>query len=165
MINRRVRRILAKRITIEIHWVPQHSTIPRHVEADHQANLARDGRESTVLVRPNNSCSNRARRVSERRSATNAEWEGNTCSEHFSYILKGTAGTKRPIPMTSVKSLPTMFSQLKSGHEPTGVYLKRFGHRDDDKWWCAGTVSQMREPLFRHCYRLKLQQMSLWKTV
>jgi hypothetical protein len=38
--------------------------------------------------------------------------------------------------MTSVKSLVTRFYRLKSGDEPTGVYLERFGHREDDEcWW------------------------------
>jgi len=50
--------------------------------------------------------------------------------------------------MTSVNSLAARFYQLKSGHTPTGVYLKRFSHRDDDNWWwCGGTVAQMREHL------------------
>jgi hypothetical protein len=53
-----------------------------------------------------------------------------------------------------------------SGHAPTGVYLMRFGHRDDDKcWWCEGNVSQTREHLFRHCSRWKDQQKTLCKTV
>jgi hypothetical protein len=80
--------------------------------------------------------------------------------------LKGKAGTKRPIPMTSVKSLAARFYQLKSGHAPIGVYLKRFGHRDDTKrWWCGENVSQTRQHLFRHCSRWKDQQKTLWKTV
>jgi hypothetical protein len=86
--------------------------------------------------------------------------------KHFSYRLKGKAGTKTAIPMTSVKSLAARFYRLKSGHAPSGVYLKRFGHRDDEKcWWCGGNVSQTREHLFRHCSRWKDQQMTLWKTV
>jgi len=45
-----------------------------------------------------------------------------------------------------------MFYRLKCRQAPSGVYLKRFGHGDDDKcWWCGGTVSQTREHLFRHC--------------
>jgi hypothetical protein len=73
---------------------------------------------------------------------------------------------KRPIPMTSVKSLAARIYRLKSGHAPTGVYLKRFGHQDDDKCWtCGGTVAQMPEHLFRHCSRWKDQQKTLWKTV
>jgi len=42
--------------------------------------------------------------------------------------------------MRTVKSLAARFYRLKSGHAPTGVYLKRFGHRDDnDCWWCGRT--------------------------
>jgi hypothetical protein len=38
--------------------------------------------------------------------------------------------------MTSVKSLAARFYRLKSGHAPTGTYLKLFGHREYDKcWW------------------------------
>jgi hypothetical protein len=119
-----------------------------------------------VIERPYTSASNRARRISEGRSAAKAEWEADKCSKHFSYRLKGKAGTKRPIPMTSVKPLAARFYRLKSGHAPTGVYLKRFGHRDDDKcWWCGGTVSQTREHLFRHCSRWRVHQRELWKAV
>ena len=51
-----------------------------------------------------------------------------------------------------------------------GTYLKRFGHRDDDKcWWCGGgggsTAAQTREHLFRHCSRWRDQQKTLWKKV
>jgi len=68
--------------------------------------------------------------------------------------------------MTSVKSLAARFYRLKSGHAPTGVYLKRFGHREDDKcWWCKGTVAQTREHLFRHYSRWRDQQNVLWKAV
>jgi len=110
------------------------------------------------LERPYTSASNRVRRISEGRSAAKAKWEADKCSKHFSYRLKGKAVTKRPVPMTSVKSLAARFYRLKSGHAPTGVYLKRFGHRDDDKcWWGGGTVSQTREHLFRHCSRWKDQ--------
>jgi len=104
--------------------------------------------------------------MSEGTSAAKAEWEADKCSKHFSYRHKGKAGTKRPIPMTSVKPLAARFYRLKSGHEPTGMYPKRFGHQDDDKcWWCGGTVAQTWEHLFRHCSRWKEQQKTLWKTV
>jgi len=77
--------------------------------------------------------------------------------------------TKRPVPMTSMKSLATRFYRLKCGHAPTGVYLKRFGHREDDKcWWCGGagrTAAQMREHLFCHCSQWRDQQKTLWKVV
>jgi len=165
-INRRARNLLAHGITTEIHWVPGHSGIPGNEEADRQANLARDASGSTVIERPYTSASNWARRISEGRSAAKAKWEADRCSKHFSYRLKGKAGTKRPIPMTSVKSLAARFYRLKSGHAPTGVYLTQFGHRDDDKcWWCGGTVSQTREHLFRHCSRWSDHQKELWKAV
>ena len=78
-------------------------------------------------------------------SAAKAQWEADKCSKLFGYGLKGKAGSKRPIPMASAKSLATRYYQLKCGHAPTGAYLKRFGHRKDDKcWWCGGTVAQMR---------------------
>jgi hypothetical protein len=71
--------------------------------------------------------------------------------------------------MTSVKALATRFYRLKCGHAPTGVYLKRFGHREDDKcWWCAGggrTVAQTQEHIFPHCSRWRDQQKTLWKGV
>ena len=93
-------------------------------------------------------------------------WEADKCSKHFIYRLKGKAGTKRPIPMTSVNPLAARFYQLKSGHAPMWVYLKRFGQRDDDTcWWCGGTVSQTREHLFHHCSRWRVQQREQWKAV
>jgi hypothetical protein len=68
--------------------------------------------------------------------------------------------------MTRVKSLAARFYRLKCGNAPTGVCLKRFGHREDDKcWWCEGTVSLTREHLFRHCRRWRDQQKALWKAV
>ena len=47
---------------------------------------------------------------------------------YFSYRLYGKTGTKRPVPMTSVKSLAARVYQLKCGHAPTGGYLNRFGN-------------------------------------
>jgi hypothetical protein len=136
--------------------VPAHSGIPRNQEADSQANLARDASGNTVTDRQNTSGSNRARPISEGRSAAKVEREAAKCSKHFTYRLQGKVGTKRPIPMTSMKLLAARFYQLKSGHAPTGVYLKQFSHRDDDKcWWCGGTVAQTWEHLFRHCSRWK----------
>jgi len=127
-INRRARSLLAHGIATEIHWVPGQCCIPGNEEADCQANVARDASGSPVIERPYTSAPNRARQISEGRSAANAELEADKCSKHFSYRLKGKAGTKRPIPMTSVKSLATRFYRLKSWHAPTGVYLKPFGH-------------------------------------
>jgi hypothetical protein len=122
-----------------------------------------------VIERPYTSVSNRARRISKGRSAAKAKWEADKCSKYFRNRLKGKTGTKRPIPMTSVKSLATRFYRLKCRHAPTGVYLKRLGHREDDKcWWCGGggrTAAQMREHLFRHCSLWRDQQQALWKAV
>jgi len=168
-INRKAQALLAHGIKTDIHWVPGHSGIPGNVEADRQANVAREARGDTVTERPYTFAVNTARRNSERRSAAKAKWEADKCGQHFGYRLKGKAGTKRPIPMTRVKSLAARFYKLKSGYAPTGVYLKRFGHRQDDKcWWCGGggrTAAQRREQLFRHCSRWRDQQKMLWKAV
>jgi hypothetical protein len=67
--------------------------------------------------------------------AAKAQWEADRCSKHYGYRLERNAGSKTPIPMTSVKSLAARFYRLKSGHAPTGAYLKRFGHREDDTCW------------------------------
>jgi hypothetical protein len=100
------------------------------------------------------SASNRARRISEGRSAAKAKWEADKCSKHFSYRLKGQAGTKRAAPMTSVRSLAARFYRLKCRHAPTGVYLKQFGHLEDNKClWYEGTAAQTQEHFFRHCSR------------
>jgi len=120
-INRRTQSLLAHGIATEVHWVPGHSSIPGNEEVDHQPNLAREASGSTVIERPYTSALNRARPISEGRSAAKAEWEANKCSKHFSYRLKGKAGTMRPIPMTSVKPLPTRLYRLKSRYAPTGV--------------------------------------------
>jgi len=104
-----VRNLLAHGIATEIHWVLGHSGIPGNEQADRQATLARDASGSKVIERPYTSAPNRARRISERRSAAQGKWEADRCSKHFSYRLKGKGGTKRPIPMTSVKSLAARF--------------------------------------------------------
>jgi len=136
------------------------------IVADRQANKAREDRGYTVRERIYTSAANRARRISEGRTATKAKWEADKCSKHYGYRLKGKAGSKRSVPMTSVKSLATRFYRLKSGHAPVGTYLKRFGHREDDKcWWCGSRTLQTREHLFRHCSRWKDQQTELWKAV
>jgi len=103
------------------------------------------------------------------KTVKDAEWEADKCSKHFGYRLKGKAGAKRSIPMTSAKSLAARFYRLKSGHAPTGVYLKRSGHREDDKcWWSGGggrTAAQTWEHHFPHCSLWRDQQKMLWKAV
>jgi len=93
-INRRAQNLLAHGIATEIHWVPGHSGILGNVGADRQANVDRDASGSTVVERLYTSASNRARRISEGRSAAKAKWEADRCTKHFSYRLKGKAGTK-----------------------------------------------------------------------
>jgi hypothetical protein len=55
---------------------------------------------------------------------------------------------------------------MKSGHAPTEDYLKRFGHRENEKYWlCGGTATQWREHLFRHCSWWNDDQQGLWEGV
>jgi len=128
-INRKAQALLAHAIKTEIHWLPGHSGIPGNKEGDCQENVAHEARGDTARERPYTSAANTARLICDRRSTANTKWEADKCGQHFGYRFKGKAGTKRPIPMTSVKSLAARFYRLKSGHAPTGVYLKRFGHR------------------------------------
>jgi len=92
--------------------LPGNSSIPGYKEAERRANLARGASGSTVLEPPYTSASNRARQISEPRVAAKVKLEADKFSKHFSYRLKGKAWTKRPIPMTSVKSLAARFYQL-----------------------------------------------------
>jgi len=94
------------------------------------------------------------------------ELEADKWSKHIRYRLKGKAGTKRHIPMSRVKSLPTRFYQLKSRHEQIGDYLKQFGHPEDDKYsLCGLTVSRTHKHFNRHCSWLRVHQRELWKVV
>jgi hypothetical protein len=112
---------------------------------------------------------NAAEHISERWSAAKAKWKPDKCGHHIGDKLKGRVGTRRTIPMTSVKLLAARFYRLLSTHAPTGVYQKRFGHRENDKsWWCGGggpTAAQTREHLFRHCSWWRDQQKTLWKVL
>jgi hypothetical protein len=100
--NRRVRCLFTHGIATEIHSVPEYSGIPGKKQADHQANLARDAGVITVIKRRYTTALNRARQISEGRSVAKVEWEADKCRKHFSDILQGKAGTRRPTPMTRV---------------------------------------------------------------
>jgi len=134
-VNEHARALHAHGIDVVIHWVPGHSSITENEEADGQANKAREGRGYTVLEHIYTSAANRARRISEGRMAAKEKWEADRCPKHYGYRLKGKAGSKRPVQMTSAKSLAARFYRLKSGRAPTGAYLKQFGHREDDIYW------------------------------
>jgi len=134
-INQRAQALPTHGITTWTDCVPGDSGISRNQEAGRQANLTQDANEDTAIERPYPSASNGARRISEGRLVAKAKWEADKCSKHFSYRLKGKTGTKRPVLMSSVKSLATWFNRLKWGHAPTGVHLKRFDHQEDNKFW------------------------------
>jgi hypothetical protein len=62
-----------------------------------------------VLEQPYISALNRATKISKATSAGKVKWVAVNCSKDLSNRLKGKAGTKRPILMTSVKSLAARF--------------------------------------------------------
>jgi hypothetical protein len=134
-INRKAEAHLVHGIKTEIYWVPGNSDIHGNEEAGRQEHAACEAMGDIEIDRPYISSANTARRISEGRTASQATWEAGQCGQHFGNRLKGKVGAKRPIPMTSMKSLAARFYRLQSRHAPTGVYLKRFGHRDDDKCW------------------------------
>jgi hypothetical protein len=92
-INGRVQALLAPSIATEIHYNMEHLGIPGNDEADSQGNLAQDAWGDMVIGWSIPSALNRARQISEGRSAAKAKWEANKCSKHFSYRLKGKMGT------------------------------------------------------------------------
>jgi hypothetical protein len=167
--NYKAEALFAYGIKTQIDWVLGHSGIHVNNEANRQANIACEGRGERAIERPYTSAAITASWISEGRSTAKTKWEANKCSQYFGYILKGKAGAKRPIPMTSVKSLAARFYRQWSGHAPTGGYLTQFGHRENDKcWWCGGggrMAAQMREHLLCHCSRWRDQQKALWKAV
>jgi len=126
--NRRAQTLLTHGTTMESYWIPGHPGIPGNQEAVRQATIAPDGQGRTTIEQQFTSALNRARCISEGRSAAKAQWEAEKCSKHFSYRLKSTAGNRRPIPMAREKSLPTRFDQLKCRHASTVAHLKRFVH-------------------------------------
>jgi ribonuclease HI len=165
-INEHARALRTHAVEVVIQWIPGHSGIPGNEETDRQANKTLEDRSYTAHERKYTSAANRARRISERSMEAKAEWDAEKCYKHYSYRLKDKAGSKRPVPMSSMKSLAARFYRMKSGHALTGTYLKRFRHREDDKcWWCREGMLQTREHLLRHCSRWKDQQKALWTAV
>jgi hypothetical protein len=47
--------------------------------------------------------------MSDAKPPAKTQWEVDKCSEHYSYRLKGQAGSKRPIPKNSMKPLADRF--------------------------------------------------------
>jgi len=108
-INEHTKALQAQGINIVFHWVPGHSGIPGQEEIDCQSNKAREGRGDTLRERIFTPATNRARHITEGRTAVKAEWEAKKCSNHYGNRLKGKAGSNRSVPMTSVKPLAARF--------------------------------------------------------
>jgi hypothetical protein len=119
-INELTRALCAHCIEAAIHCVPGQLGISGNEVADRQVNNARNGRGDTVHEQIYFSSRNRAWRNSESRKAANAVWDANHWLKNYGYRLKGKAGSKRSVPMTSVSSLATTFYTLKSGHALVG---------------------------------------------
>jgi len=161
-----VQALLAHGITAKIHCVPGHYGIAGNDEVGCQATLAQQACGAAVIEQPYTSASNQARLICMGLLAAKAKLEANKCSKHLTYRLKGKTETKRPVLMTSMKSLATRFYRLQCGHTPTGVYLKWFRHQEDDKClWCGGAAAQMHEHLFCLCSQWGVQQNALWMAV
>jgi len=159
-INRRAQALLAHGIATEIHLVTVHSGIPRNEEADHQAKVARDTSGIMATERPYTSASNRAGRIAEERSAATAKWKAEKWSKHFRYRLKGATGTKRPVPMASMKLLATRFYRAKCGQcthwslpetvrQPRGRQMVVLRWRSHDGGPDAGTTLPPLQPVER----------------
>lgn len=67
-------------------------------------------------MRTSTMASNRAKQISELRMGVKAYWESNKYSRNNGYRLKGKAGNKRSVHITSMKSYKIRLSTLKSGH-------------------------------------------------
>jgi hypothetical protein len=101
-------------IQTEMHCVPGHTGIPGKEEADSKANFVRECCGTcTVTEQVYTTAAKRSRRRSEQQMAAKAQWEADKCSNHQGYKLKCKAGSKRHIPMESVKPLAARFYRLK----------------------------------------------------
>jgi len=168
-INPSARTLRKASIETEIHWVPGHTGISGNEEADRQAKPSTRRPQGRHSTRTNIHLGGEQGQTNLRsEDGGEGQWEAKKCSKHYGYRLKGKAGSKRPIPMNSVKPLAARFYRPKTGHAPVGTYLKRFRPRDDDKcWWCSGggrTKAQTWKHHFRRRWWWKDEQKTLWKS-